>query len=419
MSVGVAQCIRSGDHDGVAICWQSMGELADRHGGSRELILPVFNTVDSGATALHWAVWNRNLSIAKLLITHRCEVNARDQDGHTPLMWAKQRSDDQDVQMVDALLDLGASATSRVLTLHHVARPGELEISATNLGGEIVGTIIVSESARVAEVRRRLAIEMMVDRDTDLDLVLPLPRRRVLDALDNTALAAEIFYEAQHNQHIERRFDRDGSAYIRAEFIQYYGTTKGCERWSQAQHAPDGSEAEAGCNSNAQVSEALLRTRTDGPSVIRDHEPVDIQHCVRNTFVDIIDEPSAMACLRKSKSWPGAWMEHGLEMNAETPQQNSELASSDSRTLRDSRSSQTQIIIAPPCTGDHRIIRLASTLELPSMGTSAHDAANPKACTICWQHHERRKCRFGLLCARCHADHSEIARKMRPKRTAS
>ena len=39
----------------------------------------------------------------------------------------------------------------------------------------------------------------------------------------------------------------------------------------------------------------------------------------------------------------------------------------------------TQIIIAPASAGDRRIVKLASGLEVPSLGGTAHDAANSRA----------------------------------------
>merc|ERR1712217_27980 len=106
------------------------------------------------------------------------------------------------------------------------------QISATNVPGETVSTVIVPEGASIADVRRRLAEDLSVSHVAALQLVLPHPRERTLDALDDGSLAADVFFGP--HQPMERRLDRDGRPYTRTEFLQCYGTRRGRQRWSQA-----------------------------------------------------------------------------------------------------------------------------------------------------------------------------------------
>src|SRR5262245_29593696 len=60
-----------------------------------------------GATALHWAVYRDDSEIANLLIRSGAKVDARNQDGITPLAMASLYGN---VALIDKLLEAGADA---------------------------------------------------------------------------------------------------------------------------------------------------------------------------------------------------------------------------------------------------------------------------------------------------------------------
>ena len=83
--------------------------------------------VDGGPTALDRAVLGNNLEIAKLLIQHHANVNHRDNDGMTPVLYAAS-IDFGDSEMIDLLLNSGAKREARTregLTALDLARKYE------------------------------------------------------------------------------------------------------------------------------------------------------------------------------------------------------------------------------------------------------------------------------------------------------
>ena len=62
---------------------------------------------NDGATPLHWAAHNGHKDVAELLLANKAEVNAKDNDGETPLHWAAAKGH-KDV--VELLLANGADA---------------------------------------------------------------------------------------------------------------------------------------------------------------------------------------------------------------------------------------------------------------------------------------------------------------------
>src|SRR5438309_1470031 len=58
-----------------------------------------------GDTALMWAVAKKHADVARVLIEHKANVNARTKDGFTPLLFAAQQGDADSAQM---LLTAGA-----------------------------------------------------------------------------------------------------------------------------------------------------------------------------------------------------------------------------------------------------------------------------------------------------------------------
>ena len=64
---------------------------------------------DYGATALHWAAKNGNLTLAELLIDAGANVDAVDASGRTPLQWILQRDDKHQRPVMRLLMSRGAA----------------------------------------------------------------------------------------------------------------------------------------------------------------------------------------------------------------------------------------------------------------------------------------------------------------------
>jgi len=60
---------------------------------------------NNGSTPLHYAVILANMDVIKLLISNGADVNAKDKEGRTPLSWAK---DLENNELVDLLRKHGA-----------------------------------------------------------------------------------------------------------------------------------------------------------------------------------------------------------------------------------------------------------------------------------------------------------------------
>jgi ankyrin repeat protein len=48
---------------------------------------------DDGVTPLHYAAWHGYLKMTKMLLKHGADTKAMDKNGETPLAWATERGD--------------------------------------------------------------------------------------------------------------------------------------------------------------------------------------------------------------------------------------------------------------------------------------------------------------------------------------
>eukprot|EP00928_Gymnodinium_smaydae_P083542 TRINITY_DN66788_c0_g1_i1.p1 TRINITY_DN66788_c0_g1~~TRINITY_DN66788_c0_g1_i1.p1 ORF type:complete len:476 (+),score=54.63 TRINITY_DN66788_c0_g1_i1:104-1531(+) len=217
-----------------------------------------------GATPLHWTVWRARradgLQTIVELIEAKADPNAKDNDGQPAVKWADVQGYEE---VVELLNNLGArSAFNKVLTLHAKALPRRIKITCTTLGGQVAcPDICLSENASIADLRRRLVNEIGLEK---WDMQLTLANGRLLDATDESEKMCDVFYPTSPLPR-SRRLDRDGRAYTRQQFLQYYGTQEGQRRWEDAEQDPDDietalamSQAEAIEDQNGKVSRAIV-----------------------------------------------------------------------------------------------------------------------------------------------------------------
>lgn len=87
-----------------------------------------------GQTALHHAVRNGNFELVKLIITHKPNINARDRQGFTPLMFvAENQNCEECIKIVELLLKKGALVNIKnkfgQTAFHYATASGNTELS--------------------------------------------------------------------------------------------------------------------------------------------------------------------------------------------------------------------------------------------------------------------------------------------------
>ena len=84
---------------------------------------------NDGLTPLHWASSNEHIEIVKLLLEHGADVNAKNDDGYTPLYWASRKGH---TEIVNLLLKYGADVNTKDddgnTPLYYASRNGHAEI---------------------------------------------------------------------------------------------------------------------------------------------------------------------------------------------------------------------------------------------------------------------------------------------------
>jgi ankyrin repeat protein len=79
---------------------------------------------EDGWTPLHDAAWKNFLDVARLLIEHGAEVDARTENGRTPLHWAAVKNS---LNVARLLLDGGADVGCEGQRRRYTPAPGSLE----------------------------------------------------------------------------------------------------------------------------------------------------------------------------------------------------------------------------------------------------------------------------------------------------
>jgi len=100
----------------IALAQSEVADAAMRHDNAevRRLLEAGFDVNASqsdGATALHWAAYHRDASLAEILLDAGVDPSIANRNGSTPLWLA---SNQGDVDVIEALLDAGADANEEL-----------------------------------------------------------------------------------------------------------------------------------------------------------------------------------------------------------------------------------------------------------------------------------------------------------------